>query len=182
MSTMSREARCYGELLGAAAAAHVRLKFTGGPAPGWAAWVVQWHDGPTEAQMRALAARVLPRPTPGALLADQLGYCRCLSTVGEATALLMWLRAHPDALADVCAVHLVAARDEVPYPELADELIRIRARALLLRCPSGTVGYEALRALAARARGGWGAVTAWLDAGSDAPIDLGAERLRRRAR
>lgn len=185
MSTVSRQAWRYGELLGAACGVPVRLEWSGRPTGGRrGGWVVQWRDGPTEAQMRAVAAEVLfpagdaPRPT------DELTYSRCLSIPGEATALLLWLERHPEALGDVGAVHLVAARDEVPYPERADALTLARSRSLLLRSRTGTLGYEVLRELAGRARSGWAAVVAWLDAGPEvsAIVDLAAERARRRMR
>jgi len=182
--TARQALRCE-ELLGAACGVRVRMEFSGRPAPGlWGGWVVQWCDGPTEAQMRAVAAQVLPPTGDRTPPADQLSYGRCLSTVGEATALLMWLEAHPEALVGIGAVHLLAARDEVPYPERADGLARARSRSLLRRSPSGTLGYDVLLELATRGHRGWGTVLAWLDTAADPPpvVDLAVERARRRAR
>ncbi|MGQ0576717.1 MAG: hypothetical protein ACT4RN_21325 [Pseudonocardia sp.] len=185
MSTMSWYAWRCGELLGAVSGVRVRLAWSGRPAGGmWGGWVVQWCDGPTEAQMRALATQRLDGlDSAGPVPADDLSYGRCLSTTGEAAALLIWLERHPSALREVGAVHLVAARDEVPYPERADERTRARARALLAR-GHGTLGYEVLRELARHARCGWPAVLRWLDRGCVGPgvVDLAAERERRRAR
>lgn len=183
MSTMSWQAWRYGELLGDACGVPVRLEWSGRPTGGlWGGWLAQWRDGPTEAQMRAIAADVLPRLDGDVPPAQELSYSRCLSTTGEATALLLWLERHPEALSDVGAVHLVAARDDVSQPERADGLTLARARSLLLRSPSGTLGYEVLRELAGRARCGWPAVLTWLDDGLDLPtvVDLAAERARRR--
>lgn len=181
MSTISWRAWRYGELLTAACSVQVRLEWSGRRCGGqWGGWVVQWHDGPTEAGMRA-AVRDLPYVDGPAPTADELSYGRCLSSQGEAIALLLWLAAHPDALREVGAVHLVAARDEVAYPERADECTQARARALLAR-GGGALHYEVLRELAGRARSGWPVVTAWLDAGRGEVVDLAAERERRRLR
>jgi hypothetical protein len=183
VSTVSGQAWRCGELLAVATGVPVRLAWSGRPTGGcsgaWGGWVVQWRDGPTESQMRSVAADRLPGAGVGLCVAD-LSYGRCLSSSGEAIALLLWLEGHPDALREVGAVHLVAARDEVPYPERACEVTQARARALLTR-GGGTLGYEVLRELAGRGRCGWAAVAAWLDAGPAAPIvDFAAERARRR--
>jgi len=183
VSRVSGQAWRCGELLTAACGVPVRLAWSGRPAGGCTGrggWVVQWRDGPIESQMRAVAADRLPRADVG-LCVEDLSYGRCLSTCGEAIALLVWLEGHPDALREVGAVHLVAARDEVPYPERACEGTQARARALLAR-GGGTLGYEVLRELAGRGRCGWAAVTAWLDTGPAPIVDLAAERARRRTR
>ncbi|MGD9531998.1 hypothetical protein [Pseudonocardia sp.] len=178
MSTRSWDAWRCGELLGAATGTEVRLTWSGRPGTGaWSGWVVQWHDGPTEAQMRATAAELLAVGVGPP--ADELSYGRCLTAEGEAVALLLWLAAHPRALRSVGAVHLVAARDEVPYPERADDDTRARAVELLAR-GGGRLGYEVLRELARHARCGWAEVTAWLDGPVAPVVDLGAERARRR--
>lgn len=181
MSARSRQGWQFGEQLGAACGVEVRVEWLGQPSGGGAGWVVQWCDGPTEAQMRAAAATVVPQVDGSAGAVD---YSRNLTTVGEATALLIWLECHPDGAVQVGAVTLVAARDEVSYPERADAQTRRRAGALLSRSPSGTVGYEVLCELARHARGGWSGVPVWLDevAGTATPdvIDLAAERARRR--
>lgn len=134
--------------------------------------------------MRRVAADTLPCPdgSSGPVPAAELSYSRCLSTLGEATALLIWLERHPDVLRDIGAVHLVAARDEVAYPERVDDVLRRRARALLCRSPSGTVGYEVLRELSGPGRRGWVAVQEWLDGPAPMVVDLAAERARRRVR
>lgn len=185
MSTMSGQAWRYGELLGAACGVQVQLEWSGRPTGGvWGGWVVQWRDGPTEARMRAHAGDLLPRSPepPAAAPAAELSYSRSLSPLGEAAALLLWLKHHPDALTEIGAVHLVAARDEVPYPERADDLTVTRARALLARSPSGALGYDVLRELAGRGRYGWAAVASWLDTEMrGSVVDLSAERSRRRA-
>ena len=184
MSRVSDQARRCGELLTGACGVPVRLAWSGRPAGGcsgqWGGWVVQWRDGPTESQMRAIAADCLAPADVGLCVSD-LSYSRCLSPCGEAIALLRWLEGHPDALREVGAVHLVAARDEVPYPERACADTHARARALLAR-GGGTLGYEVLRELAGRGRCGWVAVTAWLDTGPTPIVDLAAERARRRTR
>lgn len=173
----SWQVRRAGELLGAACGVEVRLHRVGRAHAGpWGDWVVHWHDGPTEGQMRRAARRLLPGGGPRA---DELGYSRSLSTQAEAAALLLWLADHPSALRAVGAVHLVAARDDVPYPERADEPTRSRADALLLH-GGGRLGYEVLSELAGRARGGWPAVTRWLDTPAAPVVDLAAERVRRR--
>lgn len=189
MSTVIGQAGRYGELLGAACGVQVRLAWSGRPTEGaWGGWVVQWCDGPTEVQMRALATDTLPVPRGGApqASAGELSYSRRLSTQGEASALLIWLECHPDVLGAVGAVHLVAARDEVPYPERSDDRTRRRAQALLDRSPSGMLGYEVLSELAGRGRCGWAAVVAWLDGcrhgQAPAVVDLATERTRRRRR
>jgi len=186
---MPTQAWRYSELLGAACGVDVQLVWSGRPIDGaWGGWVVQWRDGPTETQMRTVATNTLPAEpcvaTGSIPPAAELSYSRCLSTVGEATALLIWLEGHPEALRAVGAVHLVAARDDVPYPERADDLTRRRADALLGRSTSGAVGYDVLRELAGRGRCGWASVTSWLDAGCAAPMvaDLASERARRRIR
>lgn len=186
MSTRSRQAWQFGDLLGVACDVEVRVEWTGRPGSGgWAGWVVQWCDGPTEAQMRAAAADVLPRAGGTcSTVATEASYSRSLTTVGEAIALLIWLERHPDDVPEVTAVSLVAARDEVSYPERADALTRRRARALLSRSPNGTVGYDVLRELAGHARCGSAAVPVWLDrvacAAVPEVVDLAAERARRR--
>ncbi|MGE3286391.1 MAG: hypothetical protein AB7J32_09840 [Pseudonocardia sp.] len=178
MSTRSWQAWRCGELLGAASGTEVRLTWSGRPGAGaWSGWVVQWHDGPTEEQMRQTAADLLG-PVEGPR-ADELSYGRCLSAEGEAIALLLWLQGHPRALRSVGAVHLVAARDEVAYPERADADTRARAAELLAR-GRGSLGYEVLRELAGHARCGWAGVTAWLDGPMTPVVDLAAERARRR--
>lgn len=169
--------RC-GELLGAASGTEVRLEWAGRPGTGpWSGWVVHWHDGPTETQMRATATGLFA--TGEGPPTDELSYSRCLTTEGEAVALLLWLEAHPQAQREVGAVHLVAARDEVPYPERADADTQARAAALLAR-GGGSLGYDVLRELARHARCGWPAVTAWLDGPAAVVVDLAAERDRRR--
>ncbi len=192
MSTVSGQAGRYGELLGAACGVQVRLAWSGRPAVGvWGGWVVQWRDGPTEEQMRAAATDILPpkqgcSPASVAAPAAELSYSRRLSAEGAASALLIWLECHPDALRAVGAVHLVAARDEVPYPERADDRTRHRAQALLGRSPSGMLGYEVLSELAGHGRCGWAEVAAWLDGWrhdqASAVVDLATERMRRRHR
>ncbi|MGH3565624.1 MAG: hypothetical protein ACRDRH_06250 [Pseudonocardia sp.] len=181
MSARSRQGWQFGEQLGATCGVEVRVEWLGRSSGGWAGWIVQWCDGPTEVQMRAAAAAVVPRVGGSTSTVD---YSRNLTTVGDATALLIWLECHPDGASQVSAVSLVAARDEVSYPERADVRTLRRARALLSRSPSGIVGYEVLRELARHARGGWAQVPVWLDevACARVPdvIDLAGERVRRR--
>jgi hypothetical protein len=186
VSTTSREAWRFGELLSKACGVEVTVEWSGRPAPGtWGGWVVQWCDGPTESEMRATAAEILPGAGgANSTVAAELSYGRRLSNLHEATALLLWLERHPDEAPQVTAVSLVAARDEVSYPERADARTQRRARALLDHSPSGTLGYEVLRELAGHARCGWPAVPAWLDkvacAAAADVVDLAAERARRR--
>ena len=132
--------------------------------------------------MRGIAAAVLPAAGGSGSTAAELSYCRRLSAFGDATALLVWLRRHSGA-AEVSAVSLVAARDEVSYPERADAATLRRARTLLGRSPSGTVSYDLLRELAGHARGGVEEVQRWLDdvdRAATGVVDLAAERARRR--
>ena len=183
MSATARQAWRFAELLGTACGVEVTVACSGRPGGGtWGGWVVQWSDGPTEAEMRGIAAAVLPAAGGSGSTAAELSYCRRLSAFGDATALLVWLRRHSGA-AEVSAVSLVAARDEVSYPERADAATLRRARTLLGRSPSGTVSYDLLRELAGHARGGVEEVQRWLDdvdRAATGVVDLAAERARRR--
>jgi hypothetical protein len=123
----------------------------------WPRLLVEWADGPSPREMRELAARWFPAAVAG------MRFRRRFTGSHEATALLLWLGAHPEHLDDVGLMHLAAAREQVSHPERADERTIARGRALLEIGGTGRVEVDALAQLVAHARGGWPALGAWLD-------------------
>ncbi|NEW33868.1 hypothetical protein GV791_15035 [Nocardia cyriacigeorgica] len=133
-----------------------------GPRRDWyGGWHVEWADGPTLDEMRALIAE--QRHRFPVIASTDLRYNRGNTDLAEAVAVLLHLDQHPGERSYLDSTLAVVAFDRTSYPERAGEVWQQRGRALL--AAGGGIYYNgpSLDALRHRMRDGWDAVLEWLD-------------------
>lgn len=166
----SRRARQLAAALTERTKTPVRLEYhdsLGGPR----AWHIHWTDGPTWRQMLGFAA--IASDGVDTIDLARVRPARSHSPLGEAVAVLRWLRediANADLPPGVWAEF---ARDGITYPEQVSERTRARGEALL-SLGDGRVSVAACQQMSARINGDdLDVVFAWLD-----EIAAGAKPLR----
>lgn len=118
-------------------------------------WRVSWCNGPTEAEMRRVAASLVDQvPAPGV---DGLTFDRVTTDLARAVAVLLYLNAHPSEARHIGGFARRWAVNKINYPERAGELWLCRARALLM---AEREFYSRVR----HACCGWELALGWLDA------------------
>lgn len=173
----SRQAHLLGRLLSERLGGHrVGLVYTEQPPKGsrYTGWQVRWTDGPTVTQMQKLVAE-LAEQVP-AVECDGLRYSRGYTDHSEAVGVLLWLDADPQRATTYAHYSSIVqyGRDEVPYPERAQQIWQRRATALQTLSGNTVVSGAVYSTLIDRVRtDGWAATLRWLDDIAD-----GGRRLR----
>ncbi|HEX4252805.1 MAG TPA: hypothetical protein VH008_33390 [Pseudonocardia sp.] len=165
MTSRSRQAVRLVELLRRRSGVQVECAWWGlGRDHRYSGWHLEWVDGPTEPEMRALVCEF--KAQVPAIDAVGLHYDRSETELGKTVALLRYLCVRPEYAADATPVMASLAFDKISYPERSEEIWLYRAEALLLLDSSPVhprLTAESLRELASRAELGWDEVLSWLD-------------------